>query len=191
MYQKRNKILSLFCSNLRRRFYLREISRLSNTPLKTVARSLGELEEKNILTSRTEGKHKYYELNLDNIETKFLLIEVEIYRTLLFLKNYPVFKSFLKEIGPSDGIIIVYGSFSEFTATEKSDLDILVISEKKLDLPQHLLPYKIHRVDLTQNEFMLALEKGEPLIQEVLQNHIVLHGHSYFIDTLLWYYEKP
>lgn len=149
-----------------------------------------ELEGKNIIRHRFEGKHKYFELNLDNIETKFFLIEAEISRMLLFLEKYPVFKSFLKDIGPIDGIVVVFGSFSEFTATKDSDLDILTVSDGRIDLPKHLLPYKVNMINLSRKEFLSALVKGEPLIKEILANHTILHNHSLFVDVMWWYYGK-
>jgi predicted nucleotidyltransferase len=190
MYQKRNKILSLFCSNFKKRYHLREISKLSSVPLKTTSRALEELERENIIRSHLEGRHKYFELNLDNIKTKFLIEETEIYRTFIFFEKYPVFKSFLKEIKLVDGSIIVFGSFAEFIAGKDSDLDILVISDKEFNLPEYLLPYKIHKITLSKKEFLSALEKDEPLIKEIIANHIVLHNHSFFVDMLWWYYGK-
>ena len=190
MYQKRNKILSLFCSDLRKRYHLREISKLSSVPLKTTSRVLEELEKENIIRSHHEGRHKYFELNLENIKTKFLIQEAEIYRTFIFFEKYPIFKSFLKEIKLTDAAIIVYGSFAEFTAGKDSDLDILIISDKKLNLPEYLLPYKVHKITLSKRGFLSAFESGEPLIKEIIANHIILNNHSFFVDMLWWYYGK-
>lgn len=190
MYQKRDNILSLFCSDFRKKFYLREISKESGLLPMTVSRILEMLEKENIIRHRVEGKHKYFELNLDNIKTKFLLVMAEIYKTFSFLERYPVFKSFLKEITKIDGTIVVYGSFANFTATEESDLDVLTISDKKTDLPRHLLPYRIHEINMAKEEFFSALKKGEPLIKEIFTNHIILHNHSFFVDAMWWYYEQ-
>lgn len=190
MYQKVYKVLSLYCGNLKRRLHLREISRLSRLPLRTTANNLGKLEKDNVIKGRIEGRHKYYKLNLDNIETKFWLIHSEIHRTLLFLQKYPVLKSFLKEIGPGDFAIIVFGSFAESTATEDSDLDLLIISDKKIELPFHLIPYKIHKINLSKKAFHLALSRDEPLMREILANHIILHNHSYFVGMAWWYFGK-
>ncbi len=190
MFPKRNEIISLYCGNLKARFHLREIARLSKLPIKTVFKILKKLEKENIVRSEIEGRHKYFELNLDNIETKFILEETEIHRTLLFLKEYPIFKSFLKEMKIEDCAIIIYGSFAKFMATNKSDLDILIVSERELDLPFYTLPYKIHKIFLRKNEFLKGLEAREPLLMEILANHIVLFNHSFFINILWWYHGR-
>lgn len=190
MYQKRNIILSLFCSNLRKRYHLREISKLSSIPLKTTSRTLEELEKEGVIKSKRDGRHKYFELNLDNIKTKFFIQETEIYRTFIFLEKYPVFKSFLKEIKLIDCSIVVYGSFANLTASKNSDLDILVISDKKIELPNYILPYNIHKIVLSKKVFLTGLEKEEPLLREILSNHIILYNHSLFVDMMWWYHGK-
>jgi len=190
MCQKRNNVLLLFCSDFKRKFHLREISRLSKIPLKTTSRVMEGLEEKNIIRHHFEGKHKYFELNLDNIETKFYLIEAEISKMLLFLEKYSVFKSFLKDMGLIDGTVVVFGSFSQLIVTKDSDLDILTVSDKKIDLPKHLLPYKINIINLSKKEFLSGLNREEPLMREILANHTILHNHSSFVDDIWWYYGK-
>ena len=76
MYHKRNKllVLSLYLGDYTRRFYLREISRLTKIPLKTTQNIISSLESDNILISIKEGKNKYFKLNLSNIEAKFYLL---------------------------------------------------------------------------------------------------------------------
>ncbi len=185
MYQKEYKILKLYLSNFKARFYLREIARLTKIPLRTVQRLLNKLEDENIIKSLDEGKNKYYFLNLQNINTKYYLIIAEINKTLEFLSQYPEIKSFLKE--KIDSVLIVFGSFAKFKATKTSDLDLLIIGNEPAF---YLLPYEIHKIKLTKQQFEKALFKNEPLIKEILKNHVVLTNHSYFIEKLWDYYGK-
>lgn len=181
-------LLKLYCSNFRTRYYLREIAKLTNLSLRTAQRLLFELEKKKIMKSKREGKNKYYALNLQNIKTKFYLLEAEINKTLELLDKYPIFQSFLKENFSAP--LIVFGSFAEFKATKESDLDLLIIANEKIIIPKHLLPYEIHEIKLNEKTFQKALKKNEPLIKEILKNHIILTGHSYFVDFLWDYYGK-
>jgi DNA-binding transcriptional ArsR family regulator len=186
MYRKRDKIISLYCSDLKGRFYLREIAKLTRLPLRTVQRTLSYLEKEGVMRPVREGKNKYYSLNLQNVKTKFYLLSAEIYRTLVFLDRYPVFKTFLKE--PIDACLAVFGSFAEFKATKTSDLDLLVVADKKLSLPSHLLPYSVHEISLTERQFTKALRRHEPVVKEAVKNHIVLTKHSYFVEALWRHY---
>lgn len=191
MYPKRNnelEIISLFKGNYLSRFYLREIHKLTKIPLKTCQNTLLNLENNNILKSKVEGKNKYFFLNLENIQTKYILQQAEIYRTNLFINKYPIFKMFLKSIN-SNNPIIIFGSFAKFNANENSDLDLMIISkEVKLDL--HLLPFKIHKINMTEKIFLKALNQQENLIKEMEENHIILNNHSFYINIMWSKYAK-
>ncbi|MBS3154981.1 nucleotidyltransferase domain-containing protein [Candidatus Woesearchaeota archaeon] len=192
MYQKRNKeldVISLYNGNYKLEFYLRQISKLAKLPLKTCQNALIYLEKKRILKSKVEGKNKYFSLNLDNIQTKSILLQAEIYRTDLFLEMYPQFKTFLKELN-TNILIIIFGSYAKLTADKNSDLDLLIISEKEQKLPYHLLSYKIHKVNLSESSFIKAIKEQEILIKEIEENHIILNNHSFYVNAMWGYYGK-
>lgn len=186
MYQKRDKILRIYLRNFKVRYYLREVSKLTGLPLRTTQRLLTKLEEEKVMKSERVGKNKYYFLNLGNIRTKLHILISEISKTIDFLSRYKVFNLFLKE--KINACLIVFGSFAEFKPEKTSDLDLLIIGDK--NLPYHLLPYKVHKINLTEKQFEKALMKKEPLMKEILKKHIILTKHSYFVDKLWDYYEK-
>jgi predicted nucleotidyltransferase len=191
-YQKRNKeleVISLYSGNYKAEFYLRQISKLAKLPLKTCQNVLINLEKKKILKSKVEGKNKYFSLNLDNIQTKSILLQAEIYRTDVFLEKYSQFKTFLKEL-KTNIPIIVFGSFAKLTADKDSDLDLLIISEKEQKLPFHLLSYKVHEVNLSENSFIKAVKEQETLIKEIEEKHIVLNNHSVYVNIMWEQYGK-
>ena len=192
MYPNRNnklEVISLFRGDYKARFYLREINRLSKMPLKTCQNTLSNLEKEKILRSKTEGKNKYFSLNLENIKTKSYLQQAEIYQTDIFMEKYPQFKVFLKSL-KTTAPIIVFGSFAKFTANKDSDLDLLVISEKELKLPFHLLPFKPHEIDMAEKTFLKAIKEREDLIKEIEENHIILNNHSFYVNIMWEYYGK-
>jgi len=192
MYQKRNKeleIIALYGDNYKSEFYLRQISKLAKLPLKTAQNVLFNLEKNKVLKSKIDGKNKYFSLNLDNIQTKSYLLQSEIYKTDLFLENYPQFKTFLKSLN-TNVPIIVFGSFAKFKADKESDLDLFVISEKGQKLPFHLIPYKVHQVNLSEDSFVKALIEKEALLKEIEENHIILNNHSFYINAMWDYYGK-
>ncbi|MBS3165728.1 nucleotidyltransferase domain-containing protein [Candidatus Woesearchaeota archaeon] len=192
MYLNRNnelEVISLFRGNYKARFYLREISKLSKLPLKTCQNTLINLEKAKILKSKTEGKNKYFSLNLENIRTKSYLQQSEIYQTDLFIEKYSKLKMFLKALKTTIPII-VFGSFAKFTADENSDLDLLIISNKKLKLPFHLLPFKPHEINMSEKTFLKAIDQQEDLIKEVEENHLILNNHSFYVNVMWGYYGK-
>jgi len=186
MYQKRNKeleVISLYLRDYSKQFYLREISRLTRMPLKTTQNAVLNLEKEKILKGVIRGKNKDFALNLDSITTKFYLLHAEIHQTAKFLNKYPEFRTFLKDTTTTD-LLVVFGSFAKFTADKNSDLDLMIVGKDKQKLPLHLLPYKVHKVELSEKVFIDSLNKGEALIKEIKQNHIILNNHSDFVNTI-------
>jgi DNA-binding transcriptional ArsR family regulator len=58
---KRN-VLSLFLRDTGKRYYTREVARLTGEPLNAVRRELGYLQSAGLFTSRVQGNLKYYEV---------------------------------------------------------------------------------------------------------------------------------
>lgn len=192
MYQKRNKeldVLSLYLGDYHKQFYLREISKCIKIPLRTTQNLTASLEKNNVLRSSIKGKNKYFKLNLENIETKFYLLQAEIQKTILSLEKYPPFKTFLKEL-KTDSIIVIFGSFAKFTADKDSDVDMLIISKGEQELPMHLLPYRVHDIKLTEASFIESMKKQEALIKEIEENHIILNNHSLYVNSMWNFYVK-
>ena len=193
MYPNRNnelEVISLYRANYKEsRFYLRQISRLAKLPLKTCQTALRNLEKEKVLKSKIEGKNKYFALNLDNIKAKSNLLQAEIYRTDIFLESYPLIKTFLKSINTNIPII-VFGSFARLKADRNSDLDLLIVAGEKQKLPYHLLPYKIHKVNILESSFIKAIQQQETLIKEIEENHVILNNHSFYVNAMWEHYGK-
>jgi len=192
MYQKRNKeldVISLYRGNYKAEFYLRQISKLAKLPLKTCQNTLNSLEKNKVLKSKVDGKNKYFSLNFDNILTKSYLLRAEIYRTDKFLENYPQLNTFLKSISTNTPLI-VFGSFANLTAGKNSDIDLLILSDKEESLPLHLIPFKMHKVNLSEASFAKAVKEQETLIKEAEEKHIILNNPSFYINIMWGYYGK-
>ena len=192
MYLNRNKeqsILLLYLENYTKQYYLREISKLTKIPLKTTQSLVNYLEINKILKSTTKGKNKYFKLNLENIQTKLYLLQTEIFKTSLFLQKYPMFKTFIKDL-KNDDLIVAFGSFAKFSSNKDSDVDLLIVSNKKNKLPFHLLPYKTHQIEISKISFLRAIEKKEILIKEIEENHVILNNHSFYVNNLWRHYAE-
>lgn len=192
MYQKRNnelRTLSLYLGGYAKQFYLRELSRLVMIPLKTTQNTVATLEKNGIMKSAVRGKNKYFKLNLDNVQTKFYLLQTEVHKTMLFLQKYPFFKTFLKDLRTTS-MLVVFGSYARFEAREDSDVDLLVVAEKKEKIPSHLLPYKVHEIRMAEESFARAIEKRETLMKEIEENHVILNNHSFYVNAMWERYGK-
>ena len=186
MYQKRDNraaILSLYTGDYGRELYLREIGRLARIPVKTAQDALFSLMKQKVLKSEARGKHRYFRLNLESIRTKLHLLRAETHKTLEFLNRHPGFEMFLKEMA-ADIPLVVFGSFAEGREKGDSDVDLLVLSGREVELPAHCLPNSLHAVRLGEAEFRRGLGGKEALIEEIRERHVILEGHSSFVNAL-------
>ena len=167
--EKTEKILSLFFENPTREFHLREISALIKVSPATVSRRLKKFIFLKILSVK---KNKpILEVNA-NLESKIFL-EAK--------KNYYLRK--IKESGLLDFLIeaynypetiVLFGSYAKGEDTEKSDIDMAIITEKKLNLDldnfEKRLKRKIHILEIKRKEI-------KPTLMNNIANGIVLYGY--------------
>ena len=127
-----------------------------------------------ILEKKELGKAHYYDLNnnyLTNELKRFMGI-YQIYENEIVKK---IIETFSEDIS-----IALYGSYSKGDFTEKSDIDILVITQEKPEVDLKELEEKLE-VEINVEKFTigqwLKLKKGkDPFYTLVMKNHILLYG---------------
>jgi len=187
------RILGLFSTDYHKAIHVRKIARNIQIDAKAVGIHLNRLEETNVLSSTLRGRNKEYQLNLSNHVTIFYLILAEAFASITYLENNFLIKKLMTEIADKiDGTIILFGSFAKGEATEESDIDLFVISEKKVDADSVnelgvLIGREINMKSTDKKQFLSGLMENDPLIKEVASSHIVIKG----VDTLveiMWRY---
>jgi len=191
--QTTHKILALFTTDYQRAIHLREIARNIQTDKKAVGIHLNRLENLNVLQSTQKGRNKEYHLNLGNPVTKHYLILAETYTTITYLEDNFIIKKLTGEIVDKiSGTIILFGSYAKGEATEDSDIDLLVITEKDIDRKiiidaARIMGKEINIKTTTQKQFQNGIKENDPLIKEITQNHIVLKGVDCLVESM-WRY---
>ena len=181
--RKELRILKEFSADYTKKIYGRDVAKKLKMNQKTVSNILNKLEEEHILKFTQEGKNKYYYLNEFYSYIKEIIQLIEIQRKIDFLEKYGKLKElFLKIAERSEGILIVFGSYANFSANEKSDLDFFVIGNiLEIEDLEEFYNIKINIVKSDKNRF----NKNEHIIKEIIKNHIVLKGVENFIE-LIW-----
>ena len=188
------KILALFRTDYETAIHVREIARNIQTDTKTVGIHLNRLENINVLKSTIRGRNKEYQLNLDNPVTKYYVILAETYTTITYLEGNYLIKKLTGEIlDRIDGTVILYGSYAKGEATEDSDIDLLVITDKKIDRKAISETGKIMAKEINIKEtnsvlFQEGVKENDPLISEVIKNYIVLEKIDSFVKAMWRYY---
>jgi predicted nucleotidyltransferase len=177
------KILSEFSSDYSKRIYGRQVAEKLKMNQKTVSNTLNTLEGEHILKYTTEGKNKYYFLNKLNSQIGDILKIVEFGRKNMFLEKYSKLRGLFLELEKrTKGMLVIFGSYANFTSNEKSDLDVFIIgSIKEVEDLEDKYNIKINVIKSTTEKF----NKSEVFIKEVLKNHIILKGVEEFIE-LTW-----
>lgn len=189
------KILALYTNNYKKSLHLREISRQTKADVKTTQLQLKKLEKINVLSSTIKGKNKEYVLNLNNVIAKYYLIMAEIFASVIYLQKNFLIKKVITEIeNKIDDPLVLFGSFVKGGHTKESDIDLFVISEKKIDRRMILdtsrfVGHDISIKSTSRSKFSNGLKNRDPLINEVVSNHIILKGADKFCDIMWRYYE--
>jgi len=184
------RIISLYISNHDSQFYVREMAKLIGKSHVGLLPHLKELVNKRILKMKKIGNNKVYSLNFSNSLTKEYLIISEKFKLIIFLNKEFFIKKIYEEFSGLNGSLILFGSYASVNYSKKSDIDLLFIGKikdnEKKDLINTCKSYnkKVHLVCITSNQFVNFLKKKEPLINEVIKNHIVLSGCEFFINNL-------
>jgi predicted nucleotidyltransferase len=188
------KILSLYRNNYRASLHLREIARKTSTDVKAIQLQLKKLEKINIILGTTKGRNKEYTLNLNNHTTKYYIILAETYATIIYLgKNFEI-KKLASEIEDHTGnTTVLFGSFVKEETTAESDIDLLIITHEKPDTNTireagKLINREINVKFTTEEQFQKGLTNNDPLIKEIVANHITLKGIDNICNIIWRYY---
>lgn len=180
---KELKVLAEFTSGYDGEYYGSAIASKLKMNQKTVSNILNKLEKQHLIKFKEEGRNKYYFLNKLNPSTKEMIKLVEVNKRITFFEKYKQLNSLFSEMEKrTKGIGVIFGSFANFTKTEKSDLDLFIVgSVGETEDLETLYNIKINVVKSTKDKF----KSNDLFLKEVIKNHIILKGVDDFI-SLIW-----
>jgi len=162
-------VLSLFLDNPMTEYYEREVLRLTGVSKGSANNILRLLTNKGLLSKSTKGRMVFYRLNSDDAISK----QFKILRNTFALKDLiDSLKSYSKKI-------ILFGSVSQGTDTQESDIDLFVLSSEKEGVRREIsnfnkkLARKINPIVVNGNE-LVKMEKGDRPLYENIDRGIVL-----------------
>jgi len=199
-------ILRTMCSQIGKWYYTRELAKHAGVSPWSVSQQFSKLVSEGMIRERTEGRERFYSLELSNAKTRKICEFFEIKRREDFLnKNRRVAwvseefarKSF--DFIPEIQSIILYGSVARGEATSRSDVDVLVLvpnyEEKKFkglmgsvdklasDISGRY-PIRILPVVMTMGDFEQSIKDKKRFANDVLKDRIVLFGEERYYYLL-------
>lgn len=185
MIHKYYQILKNFSGNYQKYIYGRELINKVDISQKNIALTLKELEKEAILKLEQKGNIKFYSLNLKNLNIKDTIAITELTKKTEFLEKHKT----LSHIFQNDNRIVgIFGSYAKQTYKPRSDIDVLIIGKRRpkdYNLKAKLFDLNISIKYFTEEQFKRLLNKKNPLMREIIENHILLFNVERFIE-LIW-----
>jgi len=166
----RVSLLTLFCLNPGKQFYVREIERKTNLSYISVSNELKNLQEFGLLKSKFNGNQKNFW-----IDEHFVLYE-DLQK--IILKTEGVTKTIMDTFSSLKNVdfLFIYGSFASGKANVQSDLDLFIVgnasyeelidiivkNEKEIGRPINFTIYK-------QEDLVTRIKNQDSFIMNVVK----------------------
>jgi len=175
----KRSLLRLFLTNPERRFYTREIAKITGEPLNAVRRELGYLERAGLIKSQTEGNLKYFAVVK---EFPFYPELKKIIFSTVALGDY--LRDRLEQSETIE-LAFIYGSVAKNKEVAKSDIDLFVvgkIEERELHgLVSEIekgIGREVNYTLMTRKEFNERRSSGEPFVERIMgEPKLVVRGN--------------
>lgn len=185
------KILQLFYTDKSARLHLREIARKAKLHEPSTTAVLRSLEKDGILKSEKDGNQKKFSLKL-NYKTYavFELFDLERLNSLPSIRRNAI-KYFIGHLEEKPLIAFVFGSTAKGTYKESSDIDLLVITNSKINTgeaekhAEALTGIKVSIFQMILGAFSKEIRlKEDPVIQAALTSGFPALNNVYFYEVL-------
>jgi len=199
-------ILRTMHSNVEKWHYTRELAKLAKVSTWVVSKEFSKLVKEGMVQQRSEGREKFFRLNLANPRTRKLCELFETERREEFYKENRrlawVLEDFTKmvfDFAPEAQSVILFGSVARGQATPRSDIDVLVLVpnseedqfKKLMNSVDRLAgevsgrhPTKLVPVVMMTKDFEESIKDKKRFAADVLKDGIVLFGQERYYHLL-------
>ncbi len=185
------KILKLFYENKNSSFYLREISKKTGLNENSTYRFLKKLEEEKILKSKKEGNLKLFFLNKN--EKVYLInsfFDIERFEKLPSIRKKAI-NSYIEKLPKMPVFIILFGSTAKNTFKKNSDIDILIVTDKRIKTEKAEY-YVDAKFGIKPNTFQISYKnffkelklKEDKIVQTAIKTGYPLINHLFYYKVI-------
>jgi predicted nucleotidyltransferase len=186
------KIIELFYKNRNISLHLRDISRKAGLNENSASRFLAKLEAGRILHSRKEANLKKYSLNKNNLSFAILSIfDVERFNKLPSIRKNAI-NYFLNLVEEKPIIVLLFGSTAKENYREDSDIDLLLIVNKKIDVEKakHYAEAQtginVNSLQMNYKSFLNELKiKEDKVVQSAVESGYPIFNQITFYQEVL------
>lgn len=157
------QLLSYLARNPGRELYQREIARETSISIGAVNQYLEEFLKMKIVSRKKRGRMFFYSLNMDNPVVR----QFKVFLTVTELSPL------VEKIKEKSEKIILFGSCSEGTDVEESDVDLFILTDDRGGVKEELNKTKAKRklspVIVNSNEFVRLKNGDRPFYDRVMK----------------------
>ncbi len=185
------KIMQLFYKDKTVKLHLREIARQTKLHEPSVSRFLSSLEKDQILKSEKDGNLKKYSVK-KALRAYFIFeaFDLERFEKLPSIRRNAI-KTYLDNLPERPVFAVLFGSTAKGTYKEDSDIDILIITNKKISADKAeketdaLTAMKISTFQMTYKDFLTELKmKEDKVVQSAINSGYPLINHIQYYEVL-------
>ena len=162
------KVLYMFHEKPREELHEREIARRAAISVGSANKILRKLSEAGVLERDKKGRMVFYSLNMKNAVAKQFKVLFNVY----------ALNKLVDEIKRDSKRVILFGSCSEGTDTEESDIDLFVLTNEKIAVNSKIGSYegvdrRIAPIIANSNEFVQLKKNDKPLYDRILKGIVL------------------
>ncbi len=185
------KIIELFYADKAVKVHLREIARQTKLHEPSVSRFLSSLEKDQILKSEKDGNLKKYSIK-KGLRAYFIFeaFDLERFEKLPNIRRNAI-KTYLDNLPEKLVFAVLFGSTAKGTYKEDSDIDIFIITNKKISTEKAeketdaLTAMKISTFQMTYKDFLTELKmKEDKVMQSAINSGYPLINHIQYYEVL-------
>jgi predicted nucleotidyltransferase len=164
---------------------IKEITQLSDSSLSNV---LTKLTKGRVLSREKTKSNTFYKIQDKKIfELKFSEIAMQRFNELNTNIKIPL-KNFLKEFPKKVYTIVLFGSASKKQESDRSDIDILVIIDKKVNINKHKREAEItsrHPISVFSTKIKDFLENKDDVVVQARKTGFPIYKQQNFYEAIL------
>lgn len=186
------RIMYLFYKDKTLKLHLREIARQTKLHEPSATRFLNALEKEDILAAQKEGNLKQYSIRKSkNTYLVFEMFDLERLENLPKIREQAI-KTFLDKLTYKPVFAILFGSSAKGTHKEDSDIDILMIANRKIQTTEAekevyaLTSIKVTPFQMNYKDFLIELKmKEDKVVQSAIASGYPLINHIQYYEVLM------
>lgn len=182
------KVYQAYFESKKSSLYFNEIKELSKLSDSSLAATLNRLTKNNVLAKEKTKSNTFYKIKDKKLfALKFSEIAIIKFNSLNAGVKTPL-RNFLKNVPKEIYTIILFGSASRREEQKESDIDLLVVAEKKTDQKDNKREAELtskHPISLFQASTHQFLENKDDIILQARKTGFPIYKEQNFYEAVL------